>query len=61
MLDAMSSGSGDRLRDVGADTGMQERAALNVRQVDDGLLDAGSLKARTATADAAVALYADWD
>src|SRR6476660_7714839 len=38
MVGAMSSGSEDRRRRVGAEIGMRERPALSVRHVDDGFL-----------------------
>jgi len=44
MIGAMSSGSEDRLRRVGAEIGMRERPALNVRHVDDGFLDEAAVE-----------------
>ena len=44
MIGAMSSGSEDRRRRVGAEIGMRERPALNVRHVDDGFLDEAAVE-----------------
>src|SRR5258708_3949286 len=44
MIGAMSSGSQDRRRGVGAEIGMRERPALNVRHVDDRFLDEAAVE-----------------
>jgi len=44
MIGAMSSGSEDRLREVGAEIDMRERPAPNVRHVDDGFLDEAAVE-----------------
>src|SRR5258705_6734135 len=44
MIGAMSSGSEDRRRGVGAEIGMRERPALNVRHVADRFLDEAAVE-----------------